>query len=184
MAKSRLNMVSLMNIAWDRRCNSSHEEFEVMIKNLLSHSFVELERIYQDWCYDKGRTYNDEVFYLYQRIIISIMLCDGEFLQGEYDAYLKYCSWAGFKALSVSEVRSLHSRISSDELIADINLITGMREYFDPENYEALVKGFCFFSLAGDKSFDENEYYIIRCFFDSYYDYVPSTWEQFKREWC
>lgn len=183
MARSRLNMITLMNTAWDRRCEKSHEEFEVIIKNLLSHSFVELERIYTDWCASKGRTYNDEVFYLYQRLIVCLMLTDGDFLQGEYDAYVKYCSWAGFKALSVAEVRNLYSRISSNELVADIQLITGMRDYFDPENYEALVKGFCFFSLAGDKEFDENEYYIIRCFFDSSYDYVPSTWEQFKREW-
>jgi hypothetical protein len=35
----------------------------------------------------------------------------------------------------------------------------------------------------GDKAMDENEYYILRCFFEAGYDYAPSTWQQFKDEW-
>lgn len=43
--------------------------------------------------------------------------------------------------------------------------------------------GILFSFLVGRQIFDENEYYILRCFFeDDSYDYCPSTWEQFKRE--
>ncbi|MBE7088648.1 MAG: hypothetical protein E7370_03945 [Clostridiales bacterium] len=183
MAKQRIDMVALMNIAWDRRCNLSHDEYEEKIKNLLSHSFVEYERLFKAYCDEKGTEYEDEIFYIYQHIFVYIMLSDGDFLQGEYDAYCRYCKWAGIDALSVEDARALYNRLNNDEVANDIALLTNLRGSIDPENYEAMVKGFCYLALAGDKEMDENEYYILRCFFEDGYDYAPKTWEQFKREW-
>ena len=68
--------------------------------------------------------------------------------------------------------------------VEDIKLLNGLREFVDGDNYNAMVLGFCYLSLLGDTSFDENEYYIIRCFYDARYDYAPRDWAQFKREWC
>ena len=53
------------------------------------------------------------------------------------------------------------------------------REYI----YEAMVLAFCYLCLHGDKAMDENEYYILRCFFEQGVDYAPSSWQQFKDEW-
>ena len=64
-----------------------------------------------------------------------------------------------------------------------IKLLTNLREFIDPENYEAMVQGFGYLCLSGDKAMDENEYYILRCFFEPGYDYAPESWEQFKKEW-
>ena len=118
-----------------------------------------------------------------QRIMVFLMMSDGDFLQGEYDTYVKYCNWCGIKPLSVADCKSLDSRLSANDIIQDIDLIKLFREDFNPENYQALIQGFCYLALTGDKALDENEYYIIRCFFEPGYDYVPATWEQFKREW-
>ena len=112
------------------------------------------------------------------------MKCDGEFLQGEYDAYCKFCKWAKIQALTVADVNALYSRTSVDRVIEDIKLINGLREFIDGDNYNAMVLGWCYLSLLGDGKFDENEYYIIRCFYDARYDYLPRDWAQFKREWC
>lgn len=183
MAKTRINMIDLMNTAWSKKNSCSSDEFAEKIKNLLSHSFVEVERIYKDYCSRNGIKYDQQVFLVYQHIFIFLMKCDGEFLQGEYDAYLKYCDWANIQPLKVERVNELYNEMSVDVLTNDIKLLVGLRDSIDPENYEAMVQGFCYLSLSGDRCFDENEYYILRCFFEDGYDYQPSDWEQFKREW-
>ena len=139
--------------------------------------------MYVDFCKTKGYEYKDEVFYIFQRLFIYFNFSDGDFLQGEYDAYVKYCGWAHFQPLSVADCRELSERLTAEEIIEDIKLINGLRDAIDPENFSSLVLGFCYMSLLGDKSFDENEYYILRCFFQDGYDYCPADWETFKREW-
>ncbi len=184
MATSKMNLVNMMNIAWQRRQEYGHEEYEVRVKNLISHAFVEYERIYTDYCKEKGYTYKDEVFYIFQRLILYFQFTDGDFLQGEYDAYVKYCNWANIQPLTVADCRNLYNRLSTDDLINDIKLVNNLRDAINPENFEAMVQGFCYMALLGDKQLDENEYYILRCFFADGYDYCPSTWEQFKKEWA
>lgn len=183
MAKTKINMLDLMDVAWNRRQNVSNDEFEDKIKNLISHSFVEYERLFKVYCEKENQKYEEEVFVIYQHIFVFMMLSDGDFLQGEYDAYCKYCQWAGFKPLSVSDTRELYQRLGVDVLANDISTLVELREFIDPENYEALVQGFCYLSLAGDREFDENEYYILRCFFERGFDYAPATWTDFKNEW-
>ena len=111
------------------------------------------------------------------------MKSDGDFLQGEYDAYCAFCKYAGIEQLSVNDVNSLYDRLTVDKVASNINAISSCRNQIDDNKYEAMVLAFCFLSLLGDTSFDENEYYIIRCFFLDDYDYCPSDWETFKREW-
>lgn len=183
MSKSKINMLNLMNIAWQRRNEVSSEEYEVKIKNLISHSFVEYERMFKDYCKNNNKEYEEQVFVIYQHIFVFMMLSDGDFLQGEYDAYCKYCQWAGFKPLSVAETRALYQQLSIEELSNDIATLTSLREFIDPENYEALVQGLCYLSLTGDRELDENEYYILRCFFEKGFDYAPATWADLKNEW-
>ncbi len=182
--KTRINMITLMNLAWDRRKALSHEEYEIKIRNLLSHAYVECSELYEAYCKNEGKAYEDEIFYAFQRIFVFIMLCDGDFLQGEYDAYLKMCDNCNFQPLSVDDCRSLYNRMTVDDLAKQVSLLVNvLRDFIDGENYEAMVQGFCYLALAGDKEMDENEYYVLRGFFESGYDYAPSTWEQFKREW-
>lgn len=184
MSIRRMNMIEHMNKAWSEKGRLDVNTFEEHCKNLVTHAYVELERIYKNYCSDKDQVYKDEVFYIFQRIFVFIMKCDGEFLQGEYDAYCKFCKWAKIQALTVADVNALYSRTSVDTVIEDIKLINGLREFIDGDNYNAMVLGWCYLSLLGDGKFDENEYYIIRCFYDARYDYSPRDWAQFKREWC
>ena len=184
MAKSKINLISLMNTAWNRRQEVSVQDYQEKVKNLLSHSFVDIENLFIDWCKQNGKTYNNEVFIVYQHVFIFMMLCDGDFLQGEYDAYVKYCNWAKINPLSVEDCKKVHSNLTvKEDLTRDIHFLVSLRDSIPADNYESMVQGFCYLSLLGDKSFDENEYYILRCFFEAGYDYCPSTWEQFKREW-
>ena len=183
MAKTRINMITIMNEAWKDRCNNTHDQFEVYVKNLLSHSYATIQSAYVDYCRSRGQEDDQRIFLAYQRVFIFLMLSDGDFLQGEYDAYCKFCNYAEIKPLTVSRIRELYNDWSIDVLIREITFLAGFRDALEPSDFSAMVRGFCFMSLCGDKSFDENEYYILRCFFDSDYDYVPSTWEQFKREW-
>ena len=172
MARTSINMIDLCNLAWDRKSKLAPSEYYVKTKNLLSHAYVECGRII-------GR---EKVFVAFQRILVFLMLCDDDFLQGEYDCYKTFCDYAKYEALTVSDCRSLYNRLSVDDLTDEIATLVKLRDSIDPENYEAMVQGFCYFCLSGDKAMDENEYYILRCFFQNC-DYAPSSWEQFKREW-
>ena len=172
MARTPINMIELCNLAWDRKSKLAPSEYYVKTKNLLSHAYVECGRIL-------GR---EKVFVAFQRILVFLMLCDDDFLQGEYDCYKTFCDYAKYEALTVSDCRSLYNRLSVDDLTDEIATLVKLRDSIDPENYEAMVQGFCYFCLSGDKAMDENEYYILRSFFEAC-DYAPSTWDQFKREW-
>lgn len=178
-----MNLVQLMNYAWDNRYSSTAEELQENVRNLISHAYVKYDTIFRDYCARKGEVYDDRVFYAFQRIFVFVTNSDGDFLQGEYDAYVKYCNWACINPLSVDDCKALYNRTSVDVLSNDIRTLSALRDRIDDSVYEAMVVGFCFLSLLGDRAFDENEYYILRCFFKDGYDYCPSTWEQFKREW-
>ncbi len=173
-----MNLITMMNRAWDDRQSLSPDRLEEIVKNLLSHAHVNYDRVLRANGYPE-----DKAFYVFQDILVFIALSDGDFLQGEYDAYVKYCNWAGIQPLSVDDCRALYKRTTTDRVADDISLLKSYRYHIDEDKYTALVYACCLLSLLGDKQFDENEYYIIRCFFDSSVDYCPSTWEQFKIEW-
>ena len=102
--------------------------------------------------------------------------------QGEYDAYVKFCELAGYQCLTVDECKSFYKRKTTSDLAESIRTIKNYRYNVSTNNYEAMIVAFCYLCLLGDKAMDENEYYIIRCFFDESEDYCPSDWATFKRE--
>ena len=183
MAKKAMNMIHLMNYAWDQRQKVSYETFQDQCRNLLSHAYADLDAMYADYCRRQGLENKQIIFYTFQEIFVYIMLSDDDFLQGEYDTYKKYCQFANFEPLSVADCRSLYARTTVETIAQDINFIDSMRESIEPDKYEALILAFCYLCLQGDKAMDENEYYILRCFFEKGYDYAPATWQQFKDEW-
>ena len=157
MGRTSLNLVSLMNYTWDRRTSDSAEYLQEQVRNLVSHAYVSIQKLAPD----EGR-----VFIMFQHLFVFLIKADGEHLQGEYDAYCKFCEWAGYQPLKVEEVNSLYNRLSTNELVKDVNELKSYRDRIDGNEYQAMILGFCFLSLLGDKSFDEDEYYVIRCFFD------------------
>lgn len=183
MARSSMNMISLMNYAWDQRQKVSAETYQDQCRNLLSHAYADLTNMYDSYCKSENLNNDDLIFYTFQEIFVMIMLSDDDFLQCEYDAYCKFCKYANIEPLSVEDCRSLYSRTSIDKLAQNINFLSKLRDSIDSSKYEAMVLAFCYLCLQGDKAMDENEYYILRCFFEAGYDYAPSTWQQFKDEW-
>ena len=173
-----LNLITLMNYAWHERNKKNGDQYSEECMNLCTHAYAEIKDIIG---------YNSEneqkLFITFQHLFVFIMKSDNEFLQGEYDAYCKFSKWAKYKPLKVEEVNNLYKKLTIDNLVQDISYIASFRNRIDDGKYEALVLAFCFLSLLGDSSFDENEYYIIRCFFNKGYDYCPNDWETFKREW-
>lgn len=173
-----MNLIHLMNYAWDDKTKTNAKEYAAKFRNLLSHAYVDI--------LEKNKTMSsdyDKPFYAIQEICVFLMKCDDDFLQGEYDAYVNFCNYAGFQPLSVKDVTALHNRKTVTDLANDIAYIKSFRYYLDDNKYEALILSFCYLSLLGDNAFDENEYYIIRTFFDEGYDYCPYDWSTFKREW-
>ena len=172
-----MNLVALFNDAWETRSSNSHEATEVMFKNLLSHGFVDMERVLRN----SIPNYDEDLFYMVQKLLACLIMADGDHLVGETDAYRKYCSWAGFQPLTAGELQELDRRTSMDELKSIVNLLKTVRGYIEEKNYVCFVQSLCYMSLFGDKQVDENEYYLIASLCDPSRDYVPS-WAQFKRE--
>lgn len=182
MAKSPINMVSMVKFAKKQRLANAVEQFEELAKNLLSHAFVEVEGVFLQYCERNKKRYNHEVFTVFQHLFIFLTLSDGHFLHDEYDMYCKYCAWAKFKPLSIADCRMLYDKLTVQNLLSDIRFLTSLRQYTSPEYYTAMVQGLCFIALLGDLEFDENEYYILRGFFQSGFDTFPDSYAKFKIE--
>lgn len=183
MAKSRINLVKMMNEAWDARQRYDADVLGDLVVKKIAPAFNDYESMFIQFCKEEGNQYKDEVFIVYQHIFLFFMLCDDDFLQGEYDAYCKFCKWANIKPLSTDRMRELYREIKVDTLINDIGLLFRLRNSIPAAKYEDMVQGFCYLTLLGDRAFDENEYYILRCFYEVGYDIQPSDWEAFKKEW-
>ena len=172
-----MNVIELMNEAWDDRNRYTHEQNEISFKNLLSHGYTQMDKFY----HRNDPDYGDKLFHLIQDLLIWFIMSDKEFLQGEYDAYAKYCEWADFEALTPKQCLERYKKLDIDYIIQIVKHISTSRDYIPEEDYEAFVTSFCFLSLFGDKEVDKEEYAIIASFFTSDEDYCPS-WEQFKKE--
>ncbi len=183
MAKTSINMITLMNEAWAARCQETHSVFEDQTKNLLTHAFVEYENLTKRTLQQQGKSYHNGVFKIFESLMAWLMICDGDFLQGEYDAYCKFCKWAGEYDKSPDELRALCNNTPIEDVIESIQALLAFRPYISGDNYRAMVKGFCYLSLAADKELDKNEYLLLNCFFEPGFDYAPRDWEAFKNEW-
>ena len=178
-----MNLIHLMNYAWERRVEDGLETLQKHFTNLISHAYAKMSDICRREYEIQGREYNDFVFYVFQDLLVYIMKTDGDLLNGEYDAYKSFCNYAYVVPLSVNDVNALYQRKTVDDLVKRINYIKSFRREIDDNQYEAMILSFCYFCLLGDRAFDENEYYILRCFFDEDYDYCPKDWNTFKKEW-
>jgi len=173
-----------MNEAWEDMRQVSNDKNQEYVINLLSHSYVKIESIWKAFCQKKGTEYDSNTFYLFQQILVKLMLCDGDFLQSEYDCYCKFCHTAGVKPLSVADCKSFNNRTSVEKLGISIKMLNEMRGSIGEREFQAMVRSFCHFAFLSDKAIDENEFYIIRCFYQNAYgDYCPETWSRFKQEW-
>ena len=174
-----MDIVALFDEAWDLKRENTHERSEEMFKNLISHGFVAFEEFFKDLLKDE---YDDDLFYVIQKVLTYLIYADGDCLQGEYDAYVKYCDWAGFQACTVSELEQLYDDIDYDGLTDDLDVIIEYRDRIPEDDYRALVLGLCLFCFMGDDEIDEDEYAIVSFFLQQPEDYAPD-WETFKRDW-
>ena len=176
-----MNMIADMNEAWQDMKECSSQKNQEYVLNLISHAFVDIDTAWRNVAKKNGNRYDNDTFYLFQQIIVNFMLCDDEFLQGEYDCYCRFCNFAHVQPLSVADCRSYYNRVSVEELGNSIRRLYNLRSSLGVEKYHAMVRGFCHFCLLSDKEMDENEYYILSCFYAS--NEAPSSWAQFKKEW-
>lgn len=174
-------MVNDMNEAWSDMKNYSNEKNQEYVRNLLSHTYVLMDDAWKELSRKNRQTYDDNAFYIFQKILVQFMLCDNEFLQSEYDCYCKFCLDAHFKPLTVDACKSLYNRTSIEELARNIAFVCSLRSAIGEREFHAMVRGFCHFCLLSDHKMDENEYYILACFYNS--SEKPATWAQFKKEW-
>ena len=176
-----MNMIADMNEAWKDMNEASSQKNQEYVLNLLSHAVVEIDNAWRNVAKRNGESYDNNAFYLFQKIIVNFMLCDGEFLQGEYDCYCKFCNFCHVQPLSVADCRSFYNRVSIEDLANNIRVVYNLRSAMGEDKYHAMVRGFCHFCLLSDHEMDENEYYILVCFYAR--GEAPATWAQFKQEW-
>ena len=176
-----MNMIADMNEAWKDMNGYSSQKNQEYVLNLVSHAFVNLDNAWRAVYKKNGDNYDNEAFYLFQKIFVNFMLCDGEFMQSEYDCYCKFCHFAHVQPLSVADCRSYYDRVSVEDLGKSIRFLFNSRSAIGEDTYHAMVRGFCHFCLLSDHEMDENEYYILSCFYAS--SEAPSSWAQFKKEW-
>ena len=173
--------IELLNHAWYIKRENGNEIAQEHFKNLLSYPYVRISECFGNKYFGNSATAFNIIFKAFETVIISIMKCDSDFSQGEYDAYIKFANYCNQKYYSADEIRNMS--INNDQLVKAINVLKSYRFSISSEDYEGMVLAFCYLALLGDNAFDENEYYIIRCFLDDEYDICPSDWQSFKRTW-
>ena len=174
-------MIADMNEAWQDAKGYSSQKNQEYVLNLLSHAFVDLDNAWRSVAKKNGERYEDNAFYLFQKILVNFMLCDNDFMQSEYDCYCTFCHAAHVQPLSVADCRAFYNRVSVEDLRAAVRGVYNLRSSFGEDKYHAMVRGFCHFCLLSDHEMDENEYYILSCFYGK--GEAPATWAQFKQEW-
>ena len=172
-----MNIVEILKEADHDRKKLSHEKNEMIFKNLLSHGYKRMEEVYKK----TDPSYGDTLFMAVQDLLIWIMFADNQLIQGEYDAYEEFCSWAKYEALSVKSVIERKNELTIDYLISVIKHIVQTRKHIPDDDYESFVKALCYMALFGDKDLDQEEYVLISCFFNEDVDYCPS-WEDYLKE--
>ena len=176
-----MDFIALMNKAWRIKNEIGYERVQVEFKNLLSNSYVRIAEACANKLIGNREVAFNVIYKALEIVIIGIMKNDIDLLQGEYDAYIKFADSCNKKHYNSNEIRNMS--LTTDQISKAINVLTNYRYSISNEVYEGMVLAFCYLALLGDTAFDENEYYIIRCFFNSSLDYCPSDWETFKREW-
>lgn len=179
----QMSMIIDMKEAWNTRSQVSHEQYELYFKDMVSNMYHCVENAYIEYCKKTSTEYKSQVFYSFQELFAVIILADNQILQGEYDAYLKYCSFAGFKPLDSKELKKLIAQIDDNRILTHIHLIDSLRDHISDDDYSTFIRSLCYLSLMGDKVFDEREYSLIRNFYREGYDEVPNSFEELKKEW-
>ncbi len=180
--KEPINLVNDLKWAYDYCKKHEVNTFTEAFKNLISHAFAEMEAEIKAVLTDKNQEYTGFLFFLVQDILIFTMFSDCDLIKQEYDAYVKFCDWAGYRPLTPDELSKRLDEIEVDKIAEDIKFLLSMRELIDGSKFDSFVKGLCCFCFMGDRKLDENEYYILRSFYERDYDYKPETWEDCKAE--
>ena len=177
-----MNFVKIVDHAWNMKKQYGYERTQEMFRNSLSYPYVEIYNEHIKKCQNENRPTSSMLIYkVFENIIIHIMKCDDDFLQGEYEAYILFTKYCGYRNFTADEIRNMP--FDRDRLIRCIDMLKSYRFAISEENYESMIQGFCHLIFLGDNQIDENEFYILRCFFDDAYDECPIDWESFKREW-
>ena len=167
----------MMREAYDDYQSSTREKNDEIFKNLISHGYVKIKKLYQK----VDKDYGDTFFNVTQDLVIWLMFADGQYSQMEYDAYYQFCEYAGFKPLSVTECSKRKKELGIDYIMSLVQHIVMTRHRIPDDDYESYVKSLCFLAVLGYKDLVKDEYTLISYFFNEETDYCPS-WEQFNQE--
>lgn len=180
MAKKPIDLIELLKLARDRRKHCVSKDYWTKTKNLLSHAYVDYKEMYVDFCKKKGEEYNDKIFYIFQHMLVFLMMCDGRVGYREYESYKVFCEFAKIEPLTKKDISALYDRLTVDSLVQEMSLLSDLREYIEADDFEAMVQGFCYFAIDDKKKLHKNQYYILRGFFEDKYDTCPNSWFSFK----
>ncbi len=181
--RERINMISLMNLAWGSKSRETPQRFEDETVDLLMDAYYEATGLHKYKCALNGKKDYEDIYRVFNRIFIALMLIDGNFNQEEYNIYMKFCKRCEKNFLNPDECRSFYSKLSLNSFSLEIRKLLDLRNEMTPTNYENMVEGFCHLTQAQDHKISKYEFNILKCLFDENYDYVPYTFEQFENEY-
>ena len=183
MAKEIINLVEQFQLAWQEKQNFSHERREENTVALLKRVHDEYASTVRNYLSSIGRPYDNQVFTALQNVLVYLCCCDGQYSQGEADAYTKLCYRIGMSPLSVSEFKSKAESMSMSVLTKNIAVFTFFRDKLSsPIIFEYLISGLCMYAFLGTNELYENEFYVIKTFLNTGFDWFPESWEMLKKQ--
>ena len=183
MAKQIIDLVDQLKLAWQERVDFSHERREENAVALLKRVHDEYATTIRSHLASIGQPYANQAFTALQNVLVYLCCCDGQYSQGECDAYTKLCYRIGMRPLSVEEVRSKANNMSISVLTKNIAVFTFFRDRLSaPIIFEYLISGLCTFAFLGTGKLNENEFYVLKTFLNTGFDWFPQTWEQLDQQ--
>ena len=181
MAKRKVDMLSLLNDAWNARGVFTSAKRRESFTIALSRSYIIMKNWYDYKCIKENIKNEQAIFKILRSIIIKLILCDLNLHQEEYEAYCAFVKYCGFKPETIEECKKIYKTTSLKYLKGCIIYVLKFRPIIPADFWEQFLLALCYLCLA-DGVMYEDQYYILSSFFEKDFDTKPETWEDYKKE--
>ena len=187
----KVNMVKTFIWAYDLQKSIPKAEFIEKTVSRLYKSYTMFNETNKRAFEKDGKEYDGKSsFFAYECLIAALILSNDKIEEGEYEVYTGFCKIVGFEPMPRNKIIGFSDELfdelkdSSEDtrLVRILGGFHAFRSQTPPSAFSALISGLACLSVV-DGVVAENEYDIVSALLEKGFDTVPSTWEQFKREY-
>ena len=173
MATRPIDFVIMVDNAYYCKRTKSLQECSDLAAKLLSDGYCGFNQWGNVTAYQAGKENADTMFKYLQNIIIFSFFNDNTVRQSEYNAYVKWCSNAGYRAMTPSELTTQRNSLPYQKFLDAYDLLLGLRHRIDSAYYHNFVYGLVLMAVVSEGSFTKWSYDLYKRLLTPGYDNCP-----------